>query len=162
MAFFILFSRTNDFFVHWFCKLGFCSVSFNATLALVGQLFKNLHRSSIGSVPISTFPIHIFRSQGHEFLLLCLFFLSVTESHQVSMNDIFMRLSTRHNLETGGQIKGPSTSLVSWHVITSRWPSPSCFHGPICLEITKKTHVAGLRKHYVSRDHNLYYSCTKI
>ena len=71
-----MFSWTSDFIVHWFHKLGFFSVSFNATLTLVGQLCKTIHRSSVGSVPISAFPMHTFWSQRHEIFELHWVFLS--------------------------------------------------------------------------------------
>ena len=47
-----------DFNVQRFRKLGFCLVSFNATLTLVGQICKTLNRDSLGGVPISTLVIH--------------------------------------------------------------------------------------------------------
>ena len=126
-----MFSCPSEFIVHLFRKLGFCSVSFNATLALVGQLCKTLHRASLGSDSLSAFPIHTYWIQQHANFLLRLVSRSWTESHQVSMNDIFMRLSTRHNSTTGGRIDKPSTPLVSWHAITSSRPSPLHFHGPM-------------------------------
>ena len=95
-----MFSWPSEFIVHQFHKLGFCSVSFNATLALVGQLCKNLHRASLGSVSISALEIHTCWIQQHAILLLHLVFRSRTEGHQVSQNEIFMRLSTQHKSAT--------------------------------------------------------------
>jgi hypothetical protein len=102
----------NDYIVHRLHKLGFCSVSFNATLALVSQLCKNLDRASIGSVAISALLIHTSKSQRDASLLLCLVFPSRNESHQVSLNNILRRPSTRHKSKTGGRIDAPSTPLV--------------------------------------------------
>ena len=82
-------------------------------------------------VPISSFPIHTCWIQRHAIFLLHLVFCSRTQSHQVSLNDIFMRISTKHNLTTKGWIDKPSNSLVSWNVITSRGDSPSRLHGPL-------------------------------
>ena len=121
----------SDSTVHRFHKLGFCSVSFNATLALVGKLWKTILHASISGVPMSTFPIHTCKSQWHAILLFCLVFFSQTENHQVSLNDIFMQLSTRHNSTNKGLIDKKSTPLVSWHAITSSGPSPPRLHGPV-------------------------------
>ena len=126
-----MFSWPSDSIVHRFCKLGFFSVSFNATLTLVGQLCKTLLHASLGGVPISTLAIHTCRSQRYAILLLCFVFLSRTKSDQVSVNNIFMRLAIRHNSKTIGRINDTSTLLISWHDITSRGPSSSCFHGPV-------------------------------
>ena len=64
-------------------------------------------------------------------LLLHLVFRSWTESDQVSVNDIFTRLETRHNSAIGGWIDNPLITLVSQHVISSRGLSPPRFHGPV-------------------------------
>ena len=126
-----MFAWPNDSIVHQFHKLSFFSVSFNGNIALVGQLCKTLHCTIHGSVPILQFPIHTFWIQQHAILLLHLVFLSQTESDQVSLNDIFMRLSTRHNSTTGVWIDESSTPLVSLHAITSSGTSPPHFHGPV-------------------------------
>ena len=107
------FALPSDSIVHNFRKLGFCSISFNATLALVGQLWKNFLRASLGGVPMSTLDIHTYRSQGNAIFLLYLVFRSWTESDQVSLNDIFMRLATQHNSEIEVWIYESSTPLVS-------------------------------------------------
>ena len=126
-----MFSWSNEFIMHRFHKLGFCSVCFNANLALVGQLFQTLYCASIGGAPISALFIHTSRSQQNAILLLHLFFHSRTESDQVSFNDIFMRLSTQHNLTTRGCINESPTPLVSWNAITCIGPSPLHFYGPM-------------------------------
>ena len=130
-----MFAWPSEFIVHRFRKLGFCAISFNATLALVGQLCKTLHRASIGSVPTLEGDIHTYWSQRHAMLMLHLVFRPRIESDQLSLNDIFMRLATQHNSTTGGHNE-MSTPLVSWHVITSSGTSPPCFHGlvtPLCI-----------------------------
>ena len=78
---------------------------------------------------MSALAIHTFQSQRHAIFLLYLVFRTQTKSDQLSLNGIFMRLTTRHNLETGGQINEPLDLLVSWHAITSRGPSPRHLHG---------------------------------
>ena len=85
-----MFAWPNDSTVHRFPKLGFFSVSFNATLALVGQLCKTIHCASLGGFPIQELAIQTYQSQHHAILLLRLVFRSRTESDQVSVNDIFM------------------------------------------------------------------------
>ena len=126
-----MFSWPIDFNVHRFCKLGFCLVSFNATLALVGQLWKTILHASLCGVPMSTLAIHTYQIQWHAILLLHFFSRSRTESDQVSLNHILMWLSTRHKLATEGQIDEASTLLVSWHAITSNGLSPPHLHGPV-------------------------------
>ena len=70
------FAWLSDFIVHRFRKLGFCLVSFNETLALVGKLYKTLHHASLGSVPILPLAIHTGQSQQHAILLHRLVFRS--------------------------------------------------------------------------------------
>ena len=108
-----MFSWPSESIVHHFRKLGFSSVFLNATLALVGQIYKTLHHASLGGVPISALAIHTYQGQQHAILLLHLVFRSRTESDQVSLNDIFMRLSTRCNSTTDGSIDETLTLLVS-------------------------------------------------
>ena len=63
--------------------------------------------------------------------LLHLVFCSWTESHQVSLNDIFMRISTKHNSTTRGWIDDPSHMLISWHAMNSNGLSLPCLHGRV-------------------------------
>ena len=100
----------------WFHKLGFCSISLNATLALVGQVYKKLQHVTISSVSISALPIHTCMRQWHAIMLLHLFFHSSTESHQVSLNHILRWLSTGHKSSTVVRIDESLTLLVSWHM----------------------------------------------
>ena len=81
----------------------------------------------------------------------------------------FSELFTGYEMELETHVQVQILNQLGFHELQLHaitWvenaPPPSCFHGPMCLDITKKTHVATLRKHYVSRDHKLYYSCTKI
>ena len=103
------FSWPGDFIVHRFCKLGFFLVSFNATLALVGQLCKTLHHDSLGSVPISSFPIHTFQFQWHAMFLLNFIFtprMRVTKCpwrtfschFEINITQKMKARSTRHRL----------------------------------------------------------------